>query len=308
MRNVYLIVLSLLSHSSLACSSDDTEAEPKEMSEFSLSFRAVADGNEVGCSDTLTGLGPDAEYTAGPSDLRFYVSNLVFENAAGEELEITLHENEFQYSSDAGSVVLIDLTSNDEGSCEGTAVRTNEEVAGETFVEDVVTVSFDVGVPQALMQETIATNTAEGAPSPLNEMYWNWATGYRHFVFNFTVEGPEDGGDGYLHVGSRDCGPEDGLALEDRDECGFLNTPQVRLEDFDLENDVVEVDLVALLAELDFIAPIYDPETFEVIGEGPGAECHSAPTQPDCELIFTAMGLDSETGDADASENSVFKQ
>ncbi|WDT76931.1 MAG: hypothetical protein MPW16_06875 [Candidatus Manganitrophus sp.] len=58
--------------------------------------------------------------------------------------------------------------------------------------------TFDLGVSQPLMKATIANNTAEGAPSPLNEMYWSWASGYRHFVMNFAVEddGNGNGGDG----------------------------------------------------------------------------------------------------------------
>ena len=76
-------------------------------------------------------------------------------------------------------------------------------------------------------KSVIANNTPEGAPSPLGEMYWSWATGYRHFVFNFTVTaGSGDTGDGYLHVGSLDCGAEGTLALEDRDACGFVNTTE----------------------------------------------------------------------------------
>jgi hypothetical protein len=40
-------------------------------------------------------------------------------------------------------------------------------------------VTFEVGVPQHLMKTTIATSSAEGAPSPLGEMYWSWNSGIR---------------------------------------------------------------------------------------------------------------------------------
>ena len=66
------------------------------------------------------------------------------------------------------------------------------------------------------------------------------------------------------------------------------------------------LDIPALLASLDFISPIYDPETFEPIGEGPGVECHSSPMQPDCETIFTNVGLDMASGSASATANTVF--
>ena len=309
-----LLVLSV-GVASVACGSEADDEASKPPSPFELAFVATANGDEVGCSDTIEGLGANEEHTAGLSDLRFYVSDLRFENASGKPLDFALDQNEFQYVGDAGFAVLIDLASNTEGTCaesaianaEGTA-RTNRVVSGETVVEDVKSVSFAVGVPQQLMKQTIATNTPEGAPSPLNEMYWNWATGYRHFVFNFTVDSRDEGGEGYLHVGSRDCGPEDGMALEDRDECDFVNVPQVVLDDFDLDADRVQINLPALLRELDFVAPVYDTTTWEVIGEGPGVECHSSPMQADCESVFSSLGLDPESGEADASENSVFSK
>jgi hypothetical protein len=171
----------------------------------------------------------------------------------------------------------------------------------------VKSVSFDVGVPQAVMQEVIGTHTPEGAASPLAEMQWTWATGYRHFVMNFAVSG-KDGktGDGYAHLGSRDCGPADGLALEDRARCDFINTPQVKLNAFKLDTNVVTLDIRGMLAGLDFISPVYDVETFEVIGEGPGVECHSSPMQPDCPMLFQHFGLTIASGSANPSNNVVF--
>lgn len=295
------------------CSGGDPETEP-EPSAFALEFVAKAGDEDVGCTDVVSGLGPDEADSVGLADLRFYVSNLKLWAADGKQVPATLGENDFQYASEAGSVSLVDLTGNDDGTCAGNAIafsegtaRTNAAVTGTTVVEKVKAVSFDVGVPQKVMQDVIAHNSAEGAPSPLNEMQWTWASGYRHFVLNFTVEDDAGGaGEGYVHVGSGDCGPADGLALEDRDECGFVNTPQVKLEGFDLANNKVKLDVRAVLAGLDFVSPVYDFDTFEVIGEGPGVECHSSPTQPDCAKVFQSFGLGQETGSADASLNEVF--
>jgi len=296
----------------VGCGSDDGGAPTPRA--FALSFAAVADGKHIGCEDRVEGLGSDGGNSVGVSDLRFYVSNLKLWNDAKLEIPVTLDENDFQYSSKAGQVSLVDLTGNSEGSCAGNAIafaegtkRTNEVITGTAVIEQVKSISFDVGVPQAVMQDVIATHTPEGAPSPLAEMQWTWATAYRHFVMNFTVSDARGTtGDGYAHVGSRDCGPADGLALEDRDRCDFVNTPQVSLEAFDLEKDVVTLDLRALLADLGFIAPIYDSETFEVIGEGPGVACHSSPEQPDCLKLFEHFGLDMAAGTAKASSNAVF--
>lgn len=298
------------------CSDNPSSSEAKTLQPFALKFTATANGQDVGCNDKVSGLGADSKQTVGLSDVRFYISNVRFFDANDKLVEITLDENEFQYTSSAGSVAMIDLTSNTEGTCKDSAVafaegtaRTNVAMTGKTVLEDVSSVRFEVGVPQAVMKETIANNTAEGAPSPLNEMYWSWASGYRHFIANFTVEnGQGEVGDGYLHIGSRDCGPADGKALEDRNACSFVNTPAVVLADFDLAKDTVRVEIPSVLANLDFIAPIYDPMTFEVIGEGPGVECHSSPMQPDCSSVFSSFGLDMATGAAIAETQKVFSK
>ncbi len=297
----------------VGCGSDD-EAAPPQPSAFALTFAAVADGKPVGCEDRIDGLGPKEDNSVGLSDLRFYVSNLVFWDDKDQAVDVALDENDFQYKAEAGQVSLVDLTSNTNGTCASTASaqaegtkRTNEAITGTTLVERVASVSFDLGVPQDLMRAVIADHTPEGAPSPLAEMQWTWASGYRHFVMNFAIEDGEGVlGEGNVHIGSRDCGPTDGLALEDREECGFVNTPQVRLTGLKLDRSVVTVDLGKVLSGLDFVAPIHDPETFEEIGSGPGVGCHSSPMQPDCASVFEQFGLDMDAGSADPDRDVVF--
>jgi uncharacterized repeat protein (TIGR04052 family) len=314
-RHLLALLCSIAAAAAFAgCDGDSTESQPTaEPESFSLVFSAVLAGSDVACGADIPGVGPDGRHSVGVSDLRFYVSNLRFLDANGEEVEVTLDDNEFQLNSAAGSVALIDLTGNSGGSCEASAIafaegtaRTNAVITGKTFPSQVTSIAFDIGVPQSLMKEVIANNTLEGAPTPLNEMYWSWASGYRHFVFNFAVtdEAAESGG-GYLHIGSRNCGPDDGLALADRENCEFVNTPQFAA-DFNLASDKVQLDLTALVASVDLVAPIYDPMTFEVIGEGVGAECHSSPMQEDCASVFGVFGLSMDTGAADASKNQLF--
>ncbi|MES1171597.1 MAG: MbnP family copper-binding protein [Bacteroidota bacterium] len=298
------------------CASCDSASQPEVPAPFALRFAALAGQRAVGCGDDLAGFGPAGANNLGVNDLRFYVSDLKFKNKEGKAVDVALDQNEFQFSSNAGSVALIDLTGNTEGSCdtsslayaEGTA-RTNLVITGTTQIHEVTSISFSVGVPQPLMKATIATSTPEGAPSPLNEMYWNWNTGYRHFVLNFTVtDGAGARGDGYVHLGSRDCAPsDDGIkALQDRDTCTFVNTPAVTMTGFDLTTNTIGVDLGRIVDGLDFVSPTYAPTTFEVIGQGPGIECHSSPMQPDCGTIFGHFGLDIGTGKAAAASDAVF--
>ncbi|MEM9782674.1 MAG: MbnP family protein, partial [Pseudomonadota bacterium] len=190
---------------------------------------------------------------------------------------------------------------------EGTE-RVNDTVNGQRAAGSARTVTFRVGVPQDLMRAVIAATSAEDAPSPMGEMYWNWASGYRHFVLNHTVD-VADGrfGEGYIHIGSMDCGPAESKALSDRDACGLIYTPAVTLPVGSDGQAVVAVDLEPLFAAVDFNAPIYDPETFAVIGERPGTDCHSSSRQPDCAAIFPVFGLDMTTGAADPAANRVFR-
>lgn len=310
MKRLRLAALALLPVSQLlGCGSSDDDAKSGDdaapMTAFELKFALEVDGKAVGCTDDLSGFGPMGSHHVGINDARFYVSNLTFRDASGAPLDVTLDQNEFQLVSADGTVSLVDLTGVGDGTCtassvayaEGTA-RTHAAITGKSRVSKIASVSFDVGVPQILMKKTIAGYTPEGAPSPLSEMYWNWNSGYRHFVFNFSVkDGAGKNGEGYVHVGSRDCAAMDtGKALTDRDACTYVNTPKVDLPGFDVTKHTVGIDVRRLLKGIDFVSPVYDPTTFEVIGEGPGVECHSSPMQPDCGNVFANVGLALDSG------------
>ena len=274
--------------------------------EFALRFAAVAGGDEVGCGDKVSGFGDSGTAAVEVSDLRFYVSNVRFFTANGAEVPVELDENAFQYTGEAGSVALVDLTATDTGACAGTGLtfaegtaRTNSVLTGTTTNAPISRVTFDVGIPQPLMKQVLNDNTAEGAPSPLAEMHWSWAFAYRFFVMNFTVEDGSAIGEGYLHVGSTDCGGDGTRALTDRDACGKPNAAAVSLSNFDLDTDSIVVDLRALLANLDF--SVSTPEATVL-----GVECHSSAEQPDCPLIFGNFGLDPATGEAAVDLNTVF--
>ncbi|MEM9813819.1 MAG: MbnP family copper-binding protein [Pseudomonadota bacterium] len=283
---------------------------------FALRFMAMHGDSPTGCTEAISGLGAAGDVTVGISDLRFYVSGIVFLDAAGAPLATELSPSDFQLITPEGSVALVDLTDASTGACapgsisfgEGTE-RVNDSVTGTRAPGDAAGVTFRIGVPQGLMRTVIAATAAEDAPSPMREMYWNWAGGYRHFVLNHTVD-VADGrfGEGYLHIGSMDCGPAEGKALSDRDRCGFVYTPAVTLPiTGEGTETVVAIDLEPLFAAVDFVAPVYDAETFAVIGERPGTDCHSSSRQPDCTTIFPTFGLDMETGEADAAANRIFR-
>lgn len=301
-----------------ACSSEtETEVGIKQ-TPFSLNF-AVMNGTEtVSCGNNVAGFGEEGNYSIGLSDLRLYVSNIKFYDQYNEEVTVEFDSNDFQLNHEQGFVGLVDLTSNTEGSCtgdgiefsEGTA-RTNHTITGNIIDTGVSKLTFDIGVPQAVMKDVIATQSAEDAPSPLNEMYWSWASGYRHFVMNFAIQGMHGAnGEGYIHIGSRGCGGEGLLALENKPQCDFVNSPKVEINQFDINNNLIKIQLADLLADLAF-APTMDShgshEGGDEMMDKPSVSCHSASPemQPDCGVIFANFGLSADDGTADAQSNMV---
>jgi uncharacterized repeat protein (TIGR04052 family) len=286
--------------------SDSTDPEDSEQP-FTLNFAAVYQGDVAGCGDQLAGFGPAGTASIELSDLRFYISDLRFYDEQGVELPLELDDNEFQYNSADGNVALIDLTSTGEGACAGTGLsfpegtaRTNAVITGTSRPDDIHSISFAVGIPQHLMKQVLATHTDADAPSPLAEMHWSWAYAYRHLVANFTIAEGEVPGEGYVHVGSTDCGGDGTRAMTDRETCGKLNTPVVHFEHFHAD-DTVGLDLGALLAGIDF-----QVESSPGGPLVPGVASHSSPGQPDTGPVFTNLGIDMGSGSSTAAANTVF--
>lgn len=327
-------------------SSTDEAINSDTESQITLNFSAESQGAEVDCDQLFTGFGPLSDNSIGIGDLRFYVSNLTFRNFDGDAIDVELAENDFQLNHDAGSVSLIDFLDKGNSNAavsdlcnavsESTA-RTNTQIVGTVTDTNIASVEFEIGVPQALMQAVIQSGSAEDAPSPLNELYWSWASGYRHLVANFTMMNSTCTSyvnNGAFHIGSRDCDGASGKALTTENECGLLNTAKVVINDFDPATDTVNLDIAAVFAglqaaditssewakigagtnEVDESTCIQTPVDYGssgrwcVIGESYGVQCHSGSTQSACASLFPNFGLDLATGDADAASNLVFSK
>ena len=316
-----------------ACSDDDMGdmANGNAMNElpvgqdqpFELRFAAVHGDMPVTCGQAIENLGIGGQSSMQVGDLRFYVSDVELLDANGQAIAHTLDTNEFQYRSDDGEVALIDLTDTSTGACAGDGLnfvegteRVNATISGLATDAAIESVRFSVGLPQPLMKAVIAENTLEGAPSPMNEMYWSWASGYRHFVMNISTAHSDGSiGSGNVHVGSRGCtGEGEGEnALETIDQCRSVNTPKVELSGLQADS-VIAVDVASVVADVDFLNNVTDENREPVLDETgaivtqSGVACHSAPVmmQPDCGPVFANMGLNPEDGTADAASNIVF--
>lgn len=302
----------LVSLGLVGCGSDSSSETTDVGQAFSLNFAAKSGAQDVSCDTLLTGFGNDQDHSVRVSDLRFYVSNIKFYDLNGVEIDTELDSNEFQINHEDGFVGLIDFTSNDSGACADTSLsgtaRTNYSITGQSLDTGIRSVSFDIGVPQAVMKSVINSYSLEDAPTPLNEMYWSWASGYRHFVLNFQIEDINGvNGQGNVHLGSRDCGGDGLLALSDQDSCDYVNTAKVMLDDFDPSIDSVVIDLDELLQGVSFASSAGHTESHTAeVTSGPGVNCHSSPTQADCHSIFSNLGVDMADGSASSVNNGVF--
>lgn len=292
------------SNNKASSSSSSASSEQEKSNPFTLQFKAMVGDLELNCDDTYGNLGPNEEYSIGITDLRFYVSNVQFYNSAGDTIGVDLDNNDYQLNHQDGAVALIDFSGTESGFCanasKGTP-RTNTVISGRSADVDIAAVSFDVGVPQATMKTVIAsTSVVTDVPSPLAEMHWSWAGGYKFFEMNFSLMSAtqtdmvENSG---IHIGSKDCGGA-GKALSDRETCGLLNTPKVMLSDFDPEVNSVVVDL----------AQVFNAAPAEAFGaeETLGMQCHSAVAAPGCAATFPNFGIDLANGQSDAQNNIVF--
>ncbi|MEW4365586.1 MbnP family copper-binding protein [Aliikangiella maris] len=313
-------------------SSDNNSIDDLIDTPVTLSFAARSNHLDINCNDVYTGFGPDEEAFIGIGDLRFFVSNIRAYNASDDLVAVTWDNNEFQYNHESGSVALIDFLGAGSNFCETVAEatgRTNTVITGISNGEVISKVTFDIGVPQALMKAVIAAGPVEDAPSPLNELNWSWAGGYRHFVINFTMMNSSNSAiinNSSIHIGSTDCGGDFSAginALTDRDECGYLNTAQVSLEQFNPESNIIVFDVASALSNIratDLVSDVWQAHNGDetlciderrdgewcVTGQNFGLQCHSGLATEACQSIFPNFGIELTTGESSSQTNSVF--
>jgi uncharacterized repeat protein (TIGR04052 family) len=245
-----------------------------------LHLRALAGGADFACGASYP-LGGD---TLTPTDLRFFLSEVVVWGADGVEVPATFAaEAPFQ----TADVALVDFEDGTGPCASGTPETWTAlalEGAGAGPWEGV---GFTVGVPFALNHADAA---AAAAPLNTSAMFWSWASGYKFVKIDGVSEGLPTGLS--LHLGSTACAADDSGAVTG---CDNPNRVAVRLSGgFDPATQAVVLDLDALFAGADLSANT--PDTAPV--------CMSAPNDPDCAPFFANLGL--PFGGAPAGEQAVF--
>lgn len=264
---------------------------------LTIRFKGKVGAQDYACGESYPAQGTTALAVRGRA-FRFFVHDVRLIDAQGNEVPLAL---ETRAPAQNQAVALLDF-GNVDGRCPSLGDRTNDVITGYAAPGDYRGIALTVGVPEDLNHGDPAA-----APAPLrgSGMAWNWVQGYRFFVGELeAVDQPDvgqvDGQDtamhdasiadagtdgesgtepglGVLHLGSTGCvgSPARGIS------CAKQNRAQIRLSSFDPDTDSIAADLGALFTDIDLTR---------------GAQCHSR--GDDCGSMFSALGVDLESGEA----------
>jgi len=259
-----------------SCSASD-EGQATETVAFSLRY----DGAEVGCADSMQGVGTsDSDIEL--RDARFFIHDIKVVTEDGASHELKLDSTEWQRDG----VALIDFA-DDTGLCETGSPETNRTITGTHDAEgDVVEIEFTLGLPKELNHLDAARS-----PAPLNAsgMAWSWTGGYKYARIDARSEANENW---YIHLGATGCegSPAEGI------ECLFENRARIQVDGLS-ETPTIVLDLEKLYEGSDLDAPI-DYQTDFVNG------CMAFSGDPECAPIFEALGMTFE--DENTTAQSAF--
>lgn len=256
----------------------------------SVEFAARSGADPVSCDSPITALGTGALQSS-LKDLRFYVANVRLIDGNGAEVPLTLSDNDNQ---SAAGVTLIDLE-NAAGSCSGGTQATNNAVTGTVPMGNYVGMAMTVGVPAALNHSDYAT---AARPLDLQAMAWSWQSGRKFMKVEVDPVGgvltpgnpaanpptPDAVQSTFnFHLGSTGCtgNPATGEVVN----CLAPNRVELRFANFDTNSQRVVLDLQQLFLQSNLSS-----------NQAGAVGCMSGKTDPECQAIFSALGLDIGTG------------
>lgn len=233
-----------------------------------IQFSAVVGSEALACGVEYTSVGTAASTTQ-IKDFRLFVHGIQLITDGDVPVDVTLNSSDWQ----AQGVVLLDFE-DATGMCTGSA-ETNHVVSG-TIPDTGATftgVRFSVGVPENL------NHLEQTSVSPFNVtgMAWNWTAGYKFMRF--------DVDNWNVHVGSTGCtanGSGDVI-------CTNANRPLIQLHSFDYQTQSIQIDYAALVQDNDISTDA-----------GGATGCMSGGTDPECNGVFTQLGLNLANGENDS--------
>lgn len=278
-------------------------ADAQENQQVTLRFDAMAGEVPAVCGTVLPGLGAQSTPIR-LQDFRLFVSGVRLLTSGGEEVPVALEQDGLWQHQNAALLDFEDAT----GACAevGTA-ETNAQVVGTAPAGDYTGVAFTLGLPFELNHVD-----ASSAPSPLNltAMYWSWQGGYKFVRLELlnagtgtqyvpTARAVRGNGHGSaapagfwpIHLGSFGC-TSPAAVVPPQEMCANPNRAEVRLEGFDVDDDVIVADLATLLRGVDV------SRSLQMAPPG----CMSVTDDPDCARLFPNLGLELSTGEPAATQ------
>ncbi|MEJ2621663.1 MAG: metallo-mystery pair system four-Cys motif protein [Candidatus Thiodiazotropha sp.] len=238
---------------------------------------------------------PVARSTSGSLvDLRFYVSNVLLWDAAGNAVPLLMTEN----ANQSENLALMDFGYNTDTlpaiTCT-TAYHT--AISGKVAPGTYTGISMTIGVPiQAADLETKlnhvnAADVTSPAPLQVTSMQWTWQSGRKFSKIEFHPDsnviekiGATTSNRWNVHIGSTGCAGDPTLAGTET-ACTNPNRLSLMFDTFDTTAQTVVLDVGALFQNADM----------EFDGGGAGG-CMSGATDPECVPIFEALGLSQVDG------------
>ncbi|SMF26914.1 MbnP family copper-binding protein [Pseudobacteriovorax antillogorgiicola] len=283
----------LLSIAASSCGESDSETSADNQTAVSVEFAAVAGTESISCETSLTGLGSNQD-SATLADFRFYIHDIVFTKDDGSSISLTLDENDWQ----TDNLALLDFQDKSD-SCSGDEKDTHKEVTGTVSdTTGISGISFTLGVPEDLNHQDQSS-----ASTPLNivSLFWSWNSGYKFLRADVTpsngITRPSDstfsGTTFNIHIGSTAC-TGDATAGEDV-TCTNSNRAQIALSDFELGTSLVTFDYATLVQSHNITSDV---------GGAPG--CMSGSTDPECQGVFSGLGLDLSSGTQSTTTQTAF--
>ncbi len=251
-----------------------------------INFAAAVGDENFTCGGIYDGVGASKSKLR-LTDFRFYVSNVRLLKSNGDEVPLALEQDGIWQRD---SLALLDFETGDAGCSFGNDLL-NSSVRGTAPAGVYTGVRFDLGVPFDMDH-----GNAESETEPLNltSMFWNWNGGYK-FIRVDGFAGPVDSAINYnLHLGSTGCNGASALNPPS-EECANPNRPEITLNGFNLESNVIVADLATLLADASL-------ETNQA-ETAPG--CQSQPFDMDCRAVFPRLGL--PFGETPAEPQKLFR-
>ena len=268
-------------------SSDDTPAATTQA--VTISFAAKAGSQPVQCGTTLPAMGSSA-VTSQLVDARIYLHDVKLIKATGEEVELTLTQNDWQYLNTA----LLDFeNATGTGSCASTSntAATNTSITGTVPSGNYVGLVFNVGVPVSAPDaagKAVSLNHSDYAtaskPLDIQAMAWSWQSGRKFMKVEVAPTGgitKAAGGTAttwFMHLGSTGCtgNPATGATTS----CTSPNRFPVRFSSFNSSTQQVVLDIATLLQNSNL-----SQENGGAVG------CMSGASDPECPAIFNQLDL-----------------